>query len=131
MADCLTLQYRNVTSPVTSAIFFAVFFLIRQASYFMSDSVIRTVLRYAPSPSIQRLLKISDTMSRRSREITAERKLALEKGDVELAKINADMPEDDEPLRKKLWLKIAQYVVQDKKDIKTWVFVPFLITLFH
>jgi hypothetical protein len=44
--------------------------------------------------------------------------LALEKGDLELAKINADMPEDDEPLRKKLWLKIARYVVQDKKDIK-------------
>ncbi|KAG6911537.1 hypothetical protein DXG01_011839 [Tephrocybe rancida] len=45
--------------------------------------------------------------------------LALEKGDLELAKINADMPEDDRPLRKKLWLKIARYVVQDKKDIKT------------
>lgn len=45
--------------------------------------------------------------------------LALEKGDLELAKINADMPEDDQPLRKKLWLKIAKYVVQDKKDIKT------------
>ncbi|KII93824.1 hypothetical protein PLICRDRAFT_49843 [Plicaturopsis crispa FD-325 SS-3] len=45
--------------------------------------------------------------------------LALEKGDLELAKINADMPEDDEPLRKKLWLKIARYVVQDKKDIKS------------
>lgn len=47
--------------------------------------------------------------------------LALEKGDLELAKINAEMPEDDQPLRKKLWLKIARYVVQDKKDIKTWV----------
>ncbi|KAK1228615.1 tethering complex subunit [Marasmius sp. AFHP31] len=45
--------------------------------------------------------------------------LALEKGDLELAKINADKPEDDQPLRKKLWLKIARYVVQDKKDIKT------------
>ncbi|KAF9015512.1 Pep3/Vps18/deep orange family-domain-containing protein [Cyathus striatus] len=45
--------------------------------------------------------------------------LALEKGDLELAKVNADMPEDDQPLRKKLWLKIARYVVQDKKDIKT------------
>ncbi|KAG5220515.1 vacuolar protein sorting protein [Salix suchowensis] len=45
--------------------------------------------------------------------------LALEKGDLELAQINADMPEDDQPLRKKLWLKIARYVVQDKKDIKT------------
>ena len=47
--------------------------------------------------------------------------LALEKGDLELAKINADMPEDDDALRKKLWLKIARYVVQDKKDIKTYV----------
>ncbi|TFL06789.1 Pep3/Vps18/deep orange family-domain-containing protein [Pterulicium gracile] len=45
--------------------------------------------------------------------------LALDKGDLELAKINADMPEDDDQLRKKLWLKIAKYVVQDKKDIKT------------
>jgi vacuolar protein sorting-associated protein 18 len=45
--------------------------------------------------------------------------LALEKGDLHLAKINADMPEDDVPLRKKLWLKIARYVVQEKRDIKT------------
>ncbi|KAJ7076574.1 Pep3/Vps18/deep orange family-domain-containing protein [Mycena belliarum] len=45
--------------------------------------------------------------------------LALEKGDLELAKLNADKPEEDQPLRKKLWLKIARYVVQDKKDIKT------------
>lgn len=52
--------------------------------------------------------------------------LALEKGDLDLAKINADMPEDDQPLRKKLWLKIARYVVQDKKDIKTYVFLSVL-----
>jgi hypothetical protein len=50
--------------------------------------------------------------------------LALEKGDLELAKLNADKPEDDQPLRKKLWLKIARYVVQDKKDVKTWVQFP-------
>lgn len=47
--------------------------------------------------------------------------LALEKGDLELAKIHANMPEDDPPLCKKLWLKIARYVVQDKKDIKSYV----------
>jgi hypothetical protein len=47
--------------------------------------------------------------------------LALLKGDLELAKINADMPEDDRQLRKKLWLKIAKYVVQDKQDLKTYV----------
>lgn len=47
--------------------------------------------------------------------------LALEMGELELAKINADRPEDDEVLRKKLWLMVAKYVVQDKKDIKTSV----------
>lgn len=45
--------------------------------------------------------------------------LALEKGDLVLAQINANGPEDDKALRKKLWLKIAKYVVQDKQDIKT------------
>jgi len=45
--------------------------------------------------------------------------LALDMGELELAKINADRPEDDEVLRKKLWLMVAKYVVQDKKDIKT------------
>ncbi|KAF8634466.1 hypothetical protein AX15_000907 [Amanita polypyramis BW_CC] len=45
--------------------------------------------------------------------------LALEKGDLELAKINADMPEDDVSLRRRLWLKVARYVVQDKKDIRS------------
>ena len=44
--------------------------------------------------------------------------LALEMGELELAKINADRPED-EVLRKKLWLMVAKYVVQDKKDIRT------------
>lgn len=48
--------------------------------------------------------------------------LALEKGDLELAKVNADRPEDDDLLRKKLWLKIAKYVVQEKQDIKRCVF---------
>jgi vacuolar protein sorting-associated protein 18 len=49
--------------------------------------------------------------------------LALEMGELDLAKVNADRPEDDEVLRKKLWSKVARYVVQDKKDIKTYVFL--------
>lgn len=45
--------------------------------------------------------------------------LALEKGDLELAMINADLPPDeDKQLRKRLWLKIARYVVQQKQNIK-------------
>ncbi|KTG37321.1 hypothetical protein cypCar_00004914 [Cyprinus carpio] len=38
--------------------------------------------------------------------------------DVDLAKTCADLPEDDEELRKKLWLKIARHVVQEEKDVK-------------
>ncbi|CAG8443951.1 10866_t:CDS:10 [Ambispora leptoticha] len=45
--------------------------------------------------------------------------LALKHGDIELAIINADKPEDDKPLRKKLWLKIARHVVEKEGDIKT------------
>lgn len=45
--------------------------------------------------------------------------LALDSGDVDLACVCADMAENDELLRKKLWLKSAQFVVQTKKDIKT------------
>lgn len=57
--------------------------------------------------------------------------LALEKGDLELAKINADRvpEEEDQVLRKKLWLKIAKYVVQDKKDIKAYVSLDFPLSV--
>jgi len=37
---------------------------------------------------------------------------------VEQAKYNANEP-DDEALRKKLWLRIARHVVEEKKDIRT------------
>ncbi|KAI9491455.1 Pep3/Vps18/deep orange family-domain-containing protein [Zychaea mexicana] len=45
--------------------------------------------------------------------------LALKHHDLELARINADKPEDNDALRKKLWLNIAKHVVQENKDIKT------------
>ena len=47
--------------------------------------------------------------------------LALTKGDLELAKINADRPDGNDELRKKLWLKVAKYVVQEKNDIQRCV----------
>eukprot|EP01112_Ceratiomyxa_fruticulosa_P020451 TRINITY_DN6960_c0_g1_i1.p1 TRINITY_DN6960_c0_g1~~TRINITY_DN6960_c0_g1_i1.p1 ORF type:complete len:978 (+),score=224.54 TRINITY_DN6960_c0_g1_i1:223-3156(+) len=43
--------------------------------------------------------------------------LAL-KVDLELAKVNADKPEDDDSLRKKLWLRIARHVVSERRDVK-------------
>ncbi|XP_077978049.1 vacuolar protein sorting-associated protein 18 homolog isoform X1 [Glandiceps talaboti] len=37
--------------------------------------------------------------------------------DVELAKANANRPEEDDELRKKLWLRIARHVVEEEKDV--------------
>jgi len=42
--------------------------------------------------------------------------LAL-KVDIEKAKLYADKPEYDQALRKKLWLKVARHVVQQKQDV--------------
>ncbi len=53
--------------------------------------------------------------------------LAL-KVDLELAKLNADKPEEDETLRKKLWLRIARHVVEEKKDIKKCVMLVYQLT---
>ncbi|KAJ3227511.1 Vacuolar protein sorting-associated protein 18 like protein [Clydaea vesicula] len=44
--------------------------------------------------------------------------LSLKLNDLELARIYADKPDDNESLSKRLWLKIARYVVEDRKDIK-------------
>lgn len=44
--------------------------------------------------------------------------LALKDGDLEMAKINADLPQGDDMLRKKLWLRIAKHVVQEQNDLK-------------
>jgi hypothetical protein len=51
--------------------------------------------------------------------------------DIDLAKENADKPEDDEALRKKLWLKIARHVVEEEKDIKKYedLFFSFFFSL--
>jgi len=43
--------------------------------------------------------------------------LALKIKDIELAKINADKPDEEEE-RKKLWLRIARHVVEEERDIK-------------
>jgi hypothetical protein len=44
--------------------------------------------------------------------------LALARGDLPLAQLHADSPDDDAPLRKRLWLRIAQHVVQEQKDVR-------------
>lgn len=53
--------------------------------------------------------------------------LSLAQGDVELAKKNADLAEDD-ILRKKLWLKIAKHVVNSGNDIKACAWPSLLVS---
>lgn len=55
--------------------------------------------------------------------------LALTRGDLELAKENADKPENNDDLRRQLWLKIAKHVIQEQQDIKRFV-VFFRCTFF-
>ncbi|TPX36548.1 hypothetical protein SmJEL517_g01238 [Synchytrium microbalum] len=43
---------------------------------------------------------------------------SLETNDLELARIYADKPEDDDTLRRRLWLRIARHVVEKRQDIK-------------
>jgi vacuolar protein sorting-associated protein 18 len=38
--------------------------------------------------------------------------------DLELAKAEADKVEDDEELRKKLWLKVAKHVIEQEKGVE-------------
>lgn len=49
--------------------------------------------------------------------------------DLELAKILADKPYDDDVLRKKLWLKVAKFVVGKKNDITSYVLFRMSTTL--
>jgi len=44
--------------------------------------------------------------------------LALKYKDLEQAKENAEKPDDDDALRKKLWLRIARHVVEEEKNIQ-------------
>jgi len=47
--------------------------------------------------------------------------LALAKVGVDLAKQNAQMPEDDEELLKKLWLRVAHHVIEKERNVKQCV----------
>jgi len=44
--------------------------------------------------------------------------LALKNNDIDLARYHADKVEDNDTLRKKLWIQIVKYVIEEKKDIK-------------
>jgi vacuolar protein sorting-associated protein 18 len=51
-------------------------------------------------------------------EEAVELALKVGKGNIDLAIAQAKLVEDDEERRKKLWLRIGQYVVEKEEDIK-------------
>ncbi|EJF62016.1 cytochrome P450 [Dichomitus squalens LYAD-421 SS1] len=55
--------------------------IIEKASYILSASQIRGLLRRYPHKDVRHIMQISDTMRRRSQEIIEEKKAALRKGD--------------------------------------------------
>ena len=60
-------------------------YVVRELTRFLPDNVIRTILRRAAHADTRRMMEISDTMMRRSKEIIDEKKDALSKGDEALA----------------------------------------------
>ena len=57
-------------------------FLTDHLSKYLSDSTIRRLLRAVPYKRFNDVMRISDTMARRSQEIVSEKKAALAKGGV-------------------------------------------------
>ncbi|KAH9941100.1 cytochrome P450 [Epithele typhae] len=57
---------------------------VRQLSWLLSDSAIRTYFRTFPSATVREVQRTSDTMATRSAAIVQQKKAALEKGDAAL-----------------------------------------------
>ena len=74
-------------SPVHSQSGVMLTLVVEALSEYLPDSLNRALLHVNPLPQVQRLMRISDTLARRSREIVQEKKVLLEKGDsaIELA----------------------------------------------
>ncbi|PIL27739.1 cytochrome P450 [Ganoderma sinense ZZ0214-1] len=60
-------------------------YVVRELTRFLPDNAIRAILRRAPHADTRRMMEISDTMIRRSKEIIDQKKEALSKGDEALA----------------------------------------------
>ena len=58
---------------------------VEKLSWVLSDSVIRAILRIMPYRPARDIMRITDTMARRSKEIVEEKKEALARGDACLA----------------------------------------------
>ena len=58
--------------------------MIQKLSWYLPDTLSRTLLRLSSNKRLSKLMSIYDTMERRSREIIVEKKALLAKGDAAL-----------------------------------------------
>ncbi|KAF8536894.1 Pep3/Vps18/deep orange family-domain-containing protein [Trichophaea hybrida] len=80
-------------------------------SQYDSDFALRLCIQHG---HVQSCVHIYSSMGQFSDAV----ELALKHGNVELASIVADRPEDDPALRKKLWLSVAKKVISQAESIK-------------
>jgi hypothetical protein len=83
-------------------------------SQYDSDFALRLCLQYG---HVQSCVHIYSSMGQYADAV----ELALKHGNVELASIVADRPEDDSALRKKLWLSVAKKVIAQSDSTKKFV----------
>ncbi|KAI9293383.1 hypothetical protein K502DRAFT_293809 [Neoconidiobolus thromboides FSU 785] len=85
-------------------------FLMAEERYYNLDYALRLCFQYH---RIQSIIFIYSLLGLYDEAVNT----SLKYQDIELAKINADKVEDDSDRRKRLWLKIARYIIEEKKDI--------------
>ncbi|KAI5804378.1 Pep3/Vps18/deep orange family-domain-containing protein [Geopyxis carbonaria] len=82
------------------------------ASQYDSDFALRLCIQHG---HVQSCVHIYSSMGQYADAV----ELALKHGNVELASVVADRPEDDPTLRKKLWLSVAKKVIAQSDSIKS------------
>nr|VWP01102.1 N/A [Ganoderma boninense] len=68
-----------------SSLAFIVSFTVQALSYVLPDWIIRRILRATPTKQVQKIMDISDVIVNRSKDIIAEKRETLLKGDVAMA----------------------------------------------
>ena len=80
----LTAKPYQYHSPTFAKMSLFLRYAIAELSWYLSEDSIRAILRTLPHGTVKKLMHISDTMARRSKEIIEEKKGLLEKGGVAL-----------------------------------------------
>ena len=101
-------------------------FIVEALSQYLPYSLNRSLLYLYPIPHMKRLMSISDTLIQRSKEIVAEKKALLKKGDSSIQLAVGEGKDIMSVLRKSsteygLQYSLAKYLFQQSRQ--TWQFL--------